>query len=225
MTSLWVTACSFSPGRLGSADGTQQSDAALTDDAAADAALDAPGDAAVVAVTTDHPSTSDTFLASDVPTVNFNTQPSALVDGDIQRVVLIRFDLSTISTSAIVSAAEMHIWTDYDGGAMAVLYPALESWTEGEATWNERSTGVAWTTAGAAPPSRGTATVGTVTGAATYTEYVIPIDVSTVNGWVTAPTSNHGLVFVTTNADGTRFSTREVVMTSSPPFLRVTHAP
>jgi hypothetical protein len=225
-----LAACSFSPGKL-SGDAAQTGDDAPLDDmgggddAAADAMTDAALDALVPAATTNHAVTADTFLASDVATTNFNAQTSALTDGDVQRVALFRFDLTAIATTAVVSAAELHIWTDYDPGRNVSFYAALESWDEATTTWNVRTTGTNWTTAGAAPPSRGTTVLGTVDPTVANTEYVVTIVPAAVAGWVANPATNFGFVLVTTDADGTRFSTRENATATVHAYLRVTHTP
>lgn len=228
-----LAACSFEPGGYTAPRSETRVDAALIDapapgddvmlDAAPDASPDAPP---IVPVATDHISVADTFIAATTPSVNYNTQMSALVDGaGNDCVVLVRFDLTTIATSALVTAAELHIWTDYDPGAAVTLYPVLESWSEVNASWTDRSPGILWTTAGAAPPSRGATAIGTVSPATANTEYVITLSTATVAGWVANPATNHGIAFVTNDADGTRFSTREHTTTTVRPFLRVTHAP
>jgi hypothetical protein len=230
---LFLAGCGFQHGSLGAtADG--QNDATGVFDAAIDAAIDAAVDARSLdayvppqPVTTNHGSVADTFIASDsgLTDTNFNDQTSALVDGDVVRNVLIRFDLSSISTTSTVSAATMHIWTDYDPGGPVTIYPVLESWNEGEVTWSSRAAGQAWSSAGAMPPSRGTTSVGSVTPSTASTEYSITIDTATVAGWVADPGTNDGLVFTTDQADGTRFSTREFVTATSRPYLAVTHVP
>jgi hypothetical protein len=194
-------------------------------DAAIDAMIDAPMIDAAVASTTNHPVVADTFIASDNENSNFSTQSSALADGDIDRSALFRFDLSAIPVGATVSAAELHIWTDFDAGNTCTLYPVLESWTEGSTTWQKRNAISNWLAAGATPPSRGTVAIGTVAGTTAFTEYVVPIDLATVASWVALPATNYGLVIVTTDSNGTRFSTKENSTASVRPYLRVTHTP
>jgi hypothetical protein len=221
-----VAGCSFQPGQVPS-DGQPVDDGTTNVDARLDAKpLDAAPDAFVPPTVTDHGSVADTHIVSNDPNQNFNGQESTLVDGAGNPcVILMRFDLSSISTAATVSSAALHIWTDVEPGADATLYPVLQSWVESKATWNERDNGTDWTTAGAAPPSRGATAIGTVTPTAANTAYTITITPATVQGWVANPSSNFGVVFVTTNIDGTRFVTRENPTSTIRPFLRVTHIP
>jgi len=239
---LFVAGCGFQVSGHSSSDATDSPGGEKPIDAPADVAIDAPIDAAVdamidapmidapmidapMASTTNHPVVADTFLASDNQNSNFSTQTSALADGDIDRNALFRFDLNAIPVGATVSAAELHIWTDFDPGGPCTLYPVLESWTEGSTTWQKRNTISNWLGAGATPPSRGTVAIGTVTGATQFTEYVVPIDLATVTSWVAVPATNYGLVIVTSNSDGTRFATKENSNAALHPYLRVTHTP
>jgi hypothetical protein len=187
--------------------------------------VDASIDASPPSVsTTNHQSVADTFLSTVMPTTNFNDQTSALSDGD-GRVVVIRFDLTAIPVGAMVTAAELHIWSDSDPGQTCTFYPLLQSWTESTATWNQRSTGTAWAAAGAAPPSRSTTAAGTVLPTSTNTGYTVTIDPAVVAGWVATPATNNGFAIVSVNSDGARFSTREHPSSAVRPYLRVTHAP
>lgn len=200
-------------------------DAVVLDGPAIDAAPDAPPPDAAIPVTTDHPSVADTFLASDAPSTVFSDQTSALADGDAQRTALFRFDLSAIPVTSVVTGAELAIWTDTDPGAPCTLYPVLQSWDEATATWNVRTTGTSWTAAGAAPPSRGAVAIGTVSPSVADTAYTITLDTATVAGWVASPATNFGVAIITTDANGTRFSTKEKPDTARRPVLRVTHTP
>lgn len=195
-------------------------DGSIDAPAVSDASIDGP----VFASTTNHPSVADTFLSSFNTTTNFNDQTSALSDGD-GRVVVIRFDLASIPIGAAITAAELHIWSDFDPGQTCTFYPLLQSWTESTATWNDRATGTAWAAAGAAPPSRSTIAAGTVLPTSTNTEYTVTIDPAVVAGWVATPVTNNGFAIASVSTDGARFSTREHPTAAVRPYLRVTHAP
>ncbi len=191
-----------------------------------DAPPDAPPDAAIP-VTTDHPSAADTFLFSGAAATNYSTQTSALVDGAVDNgaaVVLVRFDLTALPPGTTITAAELHLWTDTDPGLLCTFYQLLEPWDEPTATWSSRSTGVAWTGAGAAPPSRGTVALGALVPSQASTEYTLPLDPTVVTSWLT-PATNYGLVITSASTDGTRFSTREHGNVARRPYVRITHVP
>ena len=209
----------------GAAPDDEVGDGAQPDSPPIDAAPDAPPPDAAIPVTSDHPSVADTFLASDQPSTVFSDQTSALADGDVQRTALFRFDLSAIPVTSVVTGAELVIWTDFDPGGRCTFYPVLQAWDEATATWNVRTTGTSWTAPGAAPPSRGTVAIGTVNPGTADTEYRITLDTATVAGWVASPATNFGVAIITTDANGTRFSTREKSTVALRPVLRVTHVP
>jgi hypothetical protein len=223
-----VAGCGFAPVAGTSQDGTDAAGDGVVHDGATDAMHDARVvlDAPASALTDDYADVADTFLASDLPTTVFTTQTSALADGDVLRVALFRFDLSAIAPTATVSAAELHIWTDFDPGGTCTFHQVLESWDDATATWNQRAAGTGWTNAGAEPPGSSAAVaIGTVDPAVAGTEYIVAITPAVVAGWVATPATNFGLAITTTQSDGTRFTTRESATTTAHAFLRVTHIP
>ncbi|MDX2093893.1 MAG: DNRLRE domain-containing protein [Kofleriaceae bacterium] len=199
-----------------------------TGDGAIDAPIDAPIDSPIdapVPVTTDHASVADTFISADTANSNYGGQTSALADGGPVRNALYKFDLSTLPASTMITAVDLYIWTDDDDGGTVTFHEVLQDWTEGNATWNNRIANTTWATAGAEPPSRGTATVGTVMPSQTFTGYVVPIDITLVQKWANTPATNFGLLLRTTDSNGARFVTKENGTTSRRPYLRITHAP
>lgn len=63
-----------------------------------------------------------------------------------------KFDLSSIPLGSVVTSAVFSIWTkvDYSNNARSVkLYRVKRNWVTAEVTWNNYSSGNAWTTAGA----------------------------------------------------------------------------
>jgi len=175
------------------------------------------------ATTTDHVATADTYLASPQPDTNFSGDHFVIADGNPIGIVLMQFDLTVLAGTS-VSNVELHMFTDFDPGAEVQAFPLMEAWSETEATFNQRANGVAWSTAGAAPPSRGTAAIATFTPSPQFTEFVVPFDTATVAGWVVAPSANFGFAIASVNADGPRFVSREGAE-GTRPFLRITHTP
>jgi hypothetical protein len=120
---------------------------------------------------------------------------------------LLQFDLSTIPPSAHVTSATLSISTSNGAGlgqGTTQAFPLLESWSEGTqngaagaANWTERMTGVPWTTVGASDPgSRDVAKIGEFTPSSGNTRYTVALTISAIQGWVTDPTGNHGLILV-----------------------------
>lgn len=175
------------------------------------------------AQTTNHLATEDTWLHSGQPDTSFAGDHFVIPDGSPVAVALMRFDLAALAGTT-VSSVELHIWTDFDPGAQVQVFPVTERWSETEATWNQRAAGVAWTSAGAAPPARGTSAIATFTPSPQFTEFVVPFDAATVAGWVAAPDTNFGVVITSVNSDGPKLVSREGAVDDRP-FLRITHTP
>lgn len=97
----------------------------------------------------------DTYLDSANPNSNSGSLTTLLI-GETSGVVqkgrtLIKFDLSSIPSTATINSAVLSLWvkTDYSTNARNFkVYRVLLNWVELEATWNNWKTGTAWTTAG-----------------------------------------------------------------------------
>jgi hypothetical protein len=170
-------------------------------------------------------SSADIYLRTTVaPNENTNGVDFFVVDGDNIATGLVRFDLSAIPVTAVVTTAEITLYCDTDPGQAVSVYQMLESWDEATATSNQRSTGVAWLGAGATPPSRGTTAIGTFTPGVANQTYTFAITTATAQTWVAMPAMNFGVAIATTNANGPRFGTREKGTASQRPSLRVVYS-
>jgi hypothetical protein len=99
----------------------------------------------------DDPS-ADTRLVSAAPTTNYATSNLALNAWNINNTrTLFRFDLSSIPAGSTVDSTDLQI-TVYSkslaGDRAARFHPVTSTWLEAQATWNNRLTGTAWTSAG-----------------------------------------------------------------------------
>jgi CshA-type fibril repeat protein len=146
--------------------------------------------------------------------------------------LLIRFDLSSIPSSATITSATFSLvktglnntsqtvnvhritndWTEGTGGCMG---------TNGVANWNTRMTGLSWTTAGGDFDATAIASVAVV-GNATYNWSVT----SLVQDWVSGTYSNYGLIvkYATETVDAEKeFAASENPTTANRPKLTVTY--
>jgi hypothetical protein len=101
-----------------------------------------------------------------------------------------------IPTTATVASAQLKLWGWYNnnqGGAAATydVHALTQDFDPATATWNNASTGTPWTTAGGAFSSTVTGSVTGLTSAPAADEWPVT---STVQGWVTTPSSEHGLL-------------------------------
>lgn len=174
--------------------------------------------------TSDHVASLDNYIdsISSNQNDNFGTVTQMFVDGSPAANVLMKFDLSGLPTTTTVTAVELHVFTTAAGGAITV-FPMLEAWTETTSTWRRRNTTTAWTAEGAGPGSRGTTAIATFTPNAANAEFSSDVDVATVQGWVTVPATNLGLVLTSASSDESLIRSRQSA--TGKPFLRITHTP
>lgn len=217
-----ASACSYTaPSAVG--DDDPSNDSMVDPDAPApDSGADAPPDTPATPVTTDHVTAADTWIQVNFPTTNNGAEVFVIADGNPLCVSLLRFDLSGLAGSQ-VSNVELHVFTNFDSGATVQVFDLNESWSESEATWNQRANGQAWTAAGASPPSRDATALASFTPGTSDSEFVVTLDPPTVQAWVDDPAVNFGLAIASVNSDGPKFHSREAG--NFKPFLRITHAP
>jgi len=229
----YLAGCSFSP----TAAGQQPIDSSPappgTDGHADGAPVDAPVtvdtlmiDAAPVSV--DLPMAQDTYIDSLNANTAFGGNTTMLVDGSTQpAVTLWRVDLTTIPSSATIQVAELHVTVGNDTGDASTVFEMLESWSEGNATWNQRDTATAWTGgAGAKPGSRGTTAIGgPVGGSPSGDEKVVAIDLAVVGDWVATPATNFGAAMVMATSNGATYRTTEDGTATRRPFLHLVYVP
>lgn len=104
----------------------------------------------------DEASGIDTFIQSNAATTNRGTATGLEIgeNSGITKAVsraLIKFDLSPIPSTAIISSATLTITPESDRSNNArtlSVYRQKRAWVETEATWNIYSTGNNWQTAG-----------------------------------------------------------------------------
>lgn len=232
VTFVWVTACgSVDSGDTGRADAADHRDG----DVDASNTVDAGADASTTEVTIfDDASILDTELRQIDPTKNYGELNRACADLPPDgRTVLLHVDASAIPASAQVISAEFHLWTGTDSTDASpdknYVYEVFEAWQEGnqngsagQASWNERSPGMAWTTPGAGSGSRADVPAGVFTPSALDTEYVIPLDLGLVESWIANPAANYGIAIVLgAGVNGACFVTSEGLATKRP-WLQVT---
>ena len=165
-------------------------------------------------------------LAKSGTQLNFGAFDQVKVDSNPPGVALLRFELSALPPSTQVVAAELHVYILADtanAGAVSQVFRVLESWDEGTGTsagtigaasWQERTAGVAWLAAGAAPPSRDTVVLGQLQPTMADTTYVIPFGpdgLQTIGDWIRDQTSNNGFELVLGSNGGWTFQSGESV--------------
>ncbi|WP_157617273.1 DNRLRE domain-containing protein [Saccharomonospora marina] len=147
-----------------------------------------------------HGGADATTLSSAQPNTNLNSlggQPWLSVGinsstyGTTRSVI--RFpDLSGIPANAQVESAEFGLWGfySYGSGARVNVHPLTRSFVEDEASWNQASAGTAWSSGGGDYGALSDQ-IDTISNDPRWNWW----DVSdAVQGWVSDPASNHGLI-------------------------------
>jgi hypothetical protein len=165
----------------------------------------------------------DTQITADTPSVAAGAAASINVDaqtphahGLLKFPTLIGTGAGQVPPGATITSALLELSCTNAGNAMQI-YRLTQSWVEDEATWQQRSAGVAWGAAGAdgAASNAGVAAIGdcTVTGRRS-------IDLSSfVQEWSNG-VPNHGVVLVDSGTDGVDFGSSE---SASSPTLTVVY--
>jgi hypothetical protein len=178
--------------------------------------------------------TFDTYLSSGNPGENKGAKDAFYATSADTRHGLLRFDLSAISPDAVVESATLSLFTnDFATGGAVRIHAMLEAWDEGDqddaagfANWNFRKPFVAWSGAGATPPSCGSQPVAEIVPTAALSEFTTVLPRELVQGWVSSPAANFGLTFVAMSAKGDfGFVSREGVLGRRRAQLTVTFVP
>ncbi len=169
--------------------------------------------------------TSDATIEEANPATNLGDDDRVQVFGqlgdpeDQSERAVVRFDLTDVPRGSDVTSASV-TFTSADPGQDIEAYAVLEDWDEDEVTWNEASTGTAWSTAGVEGAARGATPIGAAAVGAVGTPVELTLDLATVQGWVDEPSTNFGFVLISTdNNDGAHlYSSERFDETQRPQF-------
>jgi len=151
----------------------------------------------------------------------------AVRGGSKARSCLMKWNLAALPTNTVVTRACVQLYIDDPSAASFDAYELLHSWNENTATWNRSNVVTPWQVPGAQGPSeRGTTSVATIPStAASGVTILVPISKDLVQQWVSTPTTNRGLVFSGSSADGVSFEAKESPTPQFRPALLVFDGP
>lgn len=175
--------------------------------------------------------TTDAVLDAVNLTGNYGGRPT--LDLDSRYTPLVRFDISSIPTTATVLDARLTLHTTDDPSPNDVsVHRLLEAWTEGvldggigAANYFQRQTGTSWASPGATGLSRVAGSSGGFQASLANATYTFAITAAVVQLWVSTPTDNHGLVFESGGTDLLVLHSSESTSVDRRPTLRVTYMP
>ena len=142
----------------------------------------------------------DTWLEGASANSNFGSGETALIGsylGVNNCLPLFQFDLSSVPSTYALDSATLTLTEHWTGDAHQYRVHVMrvtEPWSEAQATWNNRLTGVAWSTPGG----------GTLVDTGLYTEFIcqsgyepVTFDLTAlVNGWLKGTYPNYGLLLM-----------------------------
>lgn len=171
--------------------------------------------------------TTDSAIRQEQPLENYGGRDVVDPDADPLKRGLLRFDTSAVPTSAQIISAELEIYVGdpIEDGDLGV-YRLLEDWSENQVNWRDRRNNQRWTSAGAGAGSHAPGMVGSLE-AREIGAYTVQLSPTTVQQWVSAPSSNHGVLWMSSsqNGRGAEFESSESNNDDERPLLRITYRP
>jgi len=151
---------------------------------------------------------SDAYITSWAPDANYATAKGLPVRADGAKVILIRFDLSTLSPRSVVGQAMLRFYIVHGGPQPLAVraYRLLRPWQASAVTWRQAAPGVLWALPGASQPESDRAATPAATCTLNQPRSWASWDItSLVQEWIADPGSNLGLVLVGTGADNAEY--------------------
>jgi len=166
--------------------------------------------------------TMDTFLDAGNPNTDNSANTNLVVDVNVERHILLRFDnifgsgAGQVPSGATILSADLTIQvTNESVGVGASLHRMLQTWDDSD-TWNTWGSGIQANGVEAA-------TSADTSGSSDVGPYTLDVT-SSVAGWVTNPSSNHGWAWLPPVADNSwQFNSAEAA--SNQPLLEITYLP
>jgi hypothetical protein len=154
----------------------------------------------------------DTYTNSAATTTNYGAQKTLNVDA-AKEITYIQFNLASVPTGASISQATLKLYVNTVTTAGAFeLYAVNGAWTESGLTYS-------------LAPALGSVIDSNVPiTTADKNQYILIPMTSTVQEWLTTPSSNNGIALVAVGSFNATFDSKETATTSHPPELDVVFA-
>jgi subtilisin-like proprotein convertase family protein len=172
-------------------------------------------------------STVDATIRGNSPTTWYGGSTSLDIDSPTPVRFLIKFPsvfgVGQVPLGSVIDSATLSLDVFNTGGGPYVR-EVREAWDGGTVTWNNRSTGVAWTSPGAGEyPSIEPWTLGSFPSATTGLKSMVVT--TSVQRWSNQMAFNEGWAFVPSASSGTGFYSSEYGVVASRPQLTVGYLP
>jgi len=170
----------------------------------------------------------DTFLDSTQVDSNYGTNIRMKVRSisSINYRPMLYFDLSMIPTGSTVRSATLYLYMDNyshqpDVSPRVSIYKVKLDWAEMEATWNKRTNTTSWNTAGcqsSADRDMSESASRVISTVSTWYDWDVS---SLVQGWISSPASNRGMILISDIGREVRFYASNDVDVRFHPHLRL----
>ena len=173
----------------------------------------------------------DTKIRENAPGTFFGSDPTLEVDGNSDKAVLLKWDLSSLPAGGTVQSAEITIEVSDNSDDTYEVYEVKRDWEEGETNWQQFRSGELWQTDGASGSlDRGSDELGNLAATSTGTNVITLNETAEalIQRWIDQPSSNYGLIlqdYDDAKTNGVDFASREATNVSHRPKLTVTYIP
>ena len=153
---------------------------------------------------------ADTYIDQWAPTTNYSGSPKLIArQGDI-KAPLLRFDLSSIPTYAVIDRAILNLCVldrTNPSQLKVTAHKVFRPWDERQCTWQQAAEGQPWALAGCNDPLRDRSTVAVAEVTLSEENRWYDLDISgLVQDWVRDPATNRGLVLKASGSASVEYS-------------------
>jgi hypothetical protein len=140
---------------------------------------------------------------------------------------LLHFDLSAVfNANDCIESAQLGIRTRSGLDAVSVglflVHPVNEPWVEGDASWNQATTGTPWSVPGCAGACRDSTPLGSFTPSQQETVYTVDVTTA-VEEWVRDSATNNGVLIRTASNLRAKFHSQQSNSGDAKPTLEISY--
>ena len=187
-----------------------------------------------VAPDSSYAGTDDAYIREASPNTAHGLESSLQVDGDEpsgagqDMNILLRWDLGQVPASSIVDSAAFELEVTNVSSGPYYCYQLVSDWQEGQVTWNQASTGISWSEAGAAGASDRDNTVLCSISAGTTGQLRVDFNTAglgVIQSWVDGTAPNNGILIGNTSiSNGADFHSSESSVATVRPLLEMVYS-
>jgi len=173
---------------------------------------------------------ADTYIDLYHPAANYGGSGTMKLNSGVngRERLLVKFDISSIPSSATVAEATLHLFTWYRNQSYSITayaYKVKRHWNEHEATWQMATSTDFWSVSGCGDPVYDYDATSVSTATLKYTNQYYSWDITQMaQDWVADPLSNEGVLLI---AEGPstqyQFRTSDIIAEDVRPYLVVTY--